>query len=230
MVYSLSYIGEIKEPNSYSNSLYLQSIFFVIITVILVFPTIILLLKKSQDRDNIIDIINQYDEDWSMSYHENILWNDNQSHKHYEKDPTTLLTEIGTSSIKDFDQKTIETIIKGFQNLIDQTIENTTDNVGNIQPKTLYLEFNTLITNLFNSALKEKNERILIDCIRARFKLEKTVIKNSGQFKIVDHRNKYHGWAYNFDTSSFFDKAIRNREDEVCSRIIDAQEISSPNL
>jgi len=220
MLYSLGYLKEIQESNRYANSLFVMSIFFSTITIFSIFPVIITLLRESQNRDNILKIINQLNEDWVLSYHENVLWNKTNSHKHYQKDPITLLTEIGTVAVKEFDQTTLTTIVHGCKEHFEKAIK-LEKNKEVIEPKELYYEFRTLLNNLFQIATKERNENALFILLRARFRFEEMVIKNQKRVEITDHNNKYYGWIFNMDFQDFFNRAIQFNEDEVCRRIID---------
>lgn len=156
MIYSIIYMKEIQVADRYSTSLFITSLTLTTATVLLIFPTVILLLRQSQNRDNILSIIQQFDTEWTLSYYENVIWNKNLSNRHFQKDPVTLLTEIGTVAIKEFDQVTIQTIIQGFENFFEKSLSNESKDKNNIEPQKLYFEFRTLLKNLFQIAAKEE--------------------------------------------------------------------------
>lgn len=220
MLYTLSYFKEIEKPDNYTNSLFCISIVFSSVTILSIFPVVIILLRQSQTRGNIKTIIQQLNNDWIISYHENVLWDKSISYKHYDKDPITLLTEIGTAAIKEFDLTTLTTIIDTCEDYITSSIKKgQKENI--IEPKELYFEFRKLNLNLFPAAVKERNESALFLLLKFRFSLENIVIKNLEKVNLVDYKDKYWGWSLNFDVNDFFIRAIQFNEDEVCRRIID---------
>lgn len=223
MIYSIIYMKEIQVADRYSTSLFITSLTLTTATVLLIFPTVILLLRQSQNRDNILSIIQQFDTEWTLSYYENVIWNKNLSNRHFQKDPVTLLTEIGTVAIKEFDQVTIQTIIQGFENFFEKSLSNESKDKNNIEPQKLYFEFRTLLKNLFQIAAKERNENAMLRLVNCRFGLETKLIDNIQIINLTDFNNKYQGWDYNFDSEDFFERAIQFNEDEVCRRIIDCQ-------
>lgn len=220
MIYSLAYLKEIKASNDYAESLFILSIAFCVVTIFSIFPTIIILLRESQNRENIGKLIKQLNMDWVISYHENVLWDKKTSYKHYQKDPITLLTEIGTVAVKEFDQITINTIIHECNEYLNNSIKEEQKKEA-IEPKQLYYEFRTLISNLFQVAVKEKNENALFLLIRSRYDIEKAMFDNLEKVKLTDFNDKYQGCTFNMDMQDFFSRAIQFNEDEVCRRIID---------
>lgn len=223
MIYSIIYLKEIEIVDRYSTSLFVTSLTLTIVTVLLIFPTIIRLLRQSQNRDNILDIIQQFDSEWTISYYENVIWDKKLSHRHFQKDPVTLLTEIGTVAIKEYDQVTIQTIIQGFEDFFDKSLNKKPTDKNYIDPNKLYEEFRTLIKNLFQIAAKERNENAMLRLVNCRSGLEFKIIDNLETIKLSDFNDKYQGWSFNFDNEDFFERAIQFNEDEVCRRIIDCQ-------
>lgn len=223
MIYSIIYLKEIEIADKYSKSLFVTSLTLTIVTVLLIFPTVIRLLRQSQNRDNILDIIQQFDSGWTMSYYENVIWDKKLSHRHFQKDPVTMLTEIGTVAIKEYDQVTIQTIIQGFEDFFDKSLTKKPTDKNYIDPNKLFEEFRTLIKNLFQIAAKERNENAMLRLVNCRSGLEFKIIDNLETIKLTDFNDKYQGWSFNFDNEDFFERAIQFNEDEVCRRIIDCQ-------
>ncbi len=67
MVYSTIYLREAHTADNYSNSLYIISLLLTILTVLLIFPTVITLLRNSQNRKNILSIIEGFNSEWLIS-------------------------------------------------------------------------------------------------------------------------------------------------------------------
>lgn len=222
MIYSISYLKEITESNSYANSLFTISISFCIVTIVSIFPVVIVLLRESQNRGNIGKLIKQLNEDWVISYYENVIWDKSTSFKHYQKDPIAILTEIGTVAIKEFDQITLNTIITECIEYMDTLIKGGQKRVV-IEPKQFYSEFRKLNSNLYHVATKERNENALFLLINSRYDLEKLIFTNLDKVKLTDYNDKYLGWTFNTDIQIYFNRAIQFNEDEVCRRLIDNQ-------
>ncbi len=220
MLYSLGYLKEIETLDHYAESLFILSITSCVITIFLIFPAIIFLLRESQNRENIGKLIKQLNMDWVTSLDENVLLNKTFSYKHYQKDPITILTEIGTVAIKEFDQTTINVLISECNEYLDTTIK-ADKKKEIIEPKQLYYQFRILISNLFQVAVKERNENTLFLLIRSRYDIEEAMFKNLDKVNLTDFNNKYQGWDFNTDMQDFFGRAIQFNEDEVCRRIID---------
>jgi hypothetical protein len=221
MIYSLAYLNEIDISDYYAKSLFSLSITFCIVTVFSIFPAIINILKESQNRVNIHKLIQQLNTDWIISYHENLLWDKKLAYKHYQNDPITLLTEIGTNAIKEFDRATLIIMMDGCEDFLYTSIKQESNKAG-IEPKKLYYEFGTLINNLFQVAIKERNESAMFLFLDRRFAIEKAILLNNEIVKLYDFHDKYHGWTFKYDMQDFFRKAIQNNEDDVCRRLIDS--------
>jgi hypothetical protein len=89
---------------------------------------------------------------------------------------------------------------------------------------TLYDEFTTLLSNLFQLSVKERNETASMMILGARFRLEEHGLNNlttKGFENFTDHEGTYKHWRLNFDIADFFKRAIQFNEDDVCKRIID---------
>jgi hypothetical protein len=220
LIHSAVCLNKTTENNTYTNFLFIVSLILSFITVFSIFPMIISLLAESQSRDNIQKVFNKYNTNWLISYHQNIIWSQKLSHKHYQKDPVSLLTEIGISAINQFDQITLQTIISEFIEYFKKSIDNK-KNI--IEPKDLIEEYRKLVNSLFPIAIKERNENAAVLLANKRLEFEVIIIKNLQRIKYFDHNEKYQGWSYNIDNSDFFRKSIEFNEIRVCRVIIDNQ-------
>jgi hypothetical protein len=108
--YSLYYLKDAGDENTYSKSLYCLSLALSLVSFFSVFPAVVVLLKKSQSRNNIKSIIDRLDLDFDFEEFE-VKYMDKDYDISY-KNPIILLTEIGISSIKDYDFATISVLCK----------------------------------------------------------------------------------------------------------------------
>lgn len=217
LLYASTYLRGCQVPGSYSNLVYSNSLMFSLTATISIVPTIVNLLRQSQNRAHIKALIKKLNVDWTISYLENVEWSD-EKEKHFEKDPITLLTEIGTSSLKEFDFTTLRLIIDGcveYFKLVTQSKEK------GITPLELYFEFTKMLLNLYQVAVKERNESGMLMLVNSRFDLEEFVIDNQDKIQINDYHGKYMGYKFKFEIKDYFNRAAQFNEDSVCERIID---------
>jgi hypothetical protein len=217
LLYAMGYLKELEQEDSYSKSLFILSISISAIATLAIVPTIIFLLRQSQSREHIKSLISNLNLDWMLSYYENIRWTDRKE-RHYEKDPITLLTEIGTPAIKEFDFTTSKLIVNGCLDFFEKVIKKEKVEVA---PKELYWEFAKLFLNLYQIAVKERNENVMYNLISARLRLEHLVMDNLAKVELWDKPGKYDGFNYRYELKDYFNRAVQFNEDNVSQKIID---------
>jgi hypothetical protein len=224
-IYSLTYAKEIAIKDNYSNSLYIISIVLSLVTILTVFPVIIFLLKQSQSRANIKSIVHSLDIKWLASSYEHDDENDvnyfqSRSATFYQNDPITILTEIGITSIKEFDNVTLNVILENLFSFYKKSIVLTNDEQV-VKTEYLYSEYKKIYTVLLQIATKEKNEIGLRYLINSRFDLEYFTIDNLNSIQLKDYNDEYFGWDFQNDSISYFGRTIQLSEDNICEAIID---------
>ncbi len=217
LVYVAGYMRDVKAANPYSDLLYVYSLVSSSLTIALIVPSVISLLQQSQSRAHIKELIRKLNMDWVISFHENTDWSDHRE-KHYEKDPITLLTEIGTSSLKDFDFTTFRMVVNGCLEYFDEILES---KATEIPPINLYYEFSRMFLNLYQIAAKERNENAMMLLIDARGRLERSTIGNLHRVALKDYHGKYMGYKFKFEIKDYFNRAAQFNEDAVCQQVID---------
>jgi hypothetical protein len=223
LIYSTSYIRDIKEINSFDRFIFSFSIILSIVSFFSVFPCLLILLRNSQNRENIKRLFQRLNENWLIDeFQARVI--DKSLHSFYHKDPISILNEIGLSAIKEFDNKTVLVITTNCPDFFDNNLKLFAADKSRIDNLTLYDEFTKLLSNLFQLSVKERNETSSMMILGARFRLEEhilTNLKTKGFENFTDHDGAYKHWRLNFDIADFFKRAIQFNEDEVCKRIID---------
>jgi hypothetical protein len=223
LIYSTSYIRDIKEINSFDKFIFYFSLILSIISFFSVFPCLLILLRNSQNRENIKRLFQRLNENWLIDeFQARVI--DKSLHRFYHKDPISILNEIGLSAIKEFDNKTVLVITTNCPDFFSTNLKLFASEKSRIDNLTLYDEFTKLLSNLFQLSVKERNETSSMMIMGARFRLEEHVLNNlktKGFENFTDHEALYRYWRLNFDTGDFFKRAIQFNEDEVCKRIID---------
>jgi len=220
LIYSISFLQESEQSNSFTDFLYIFSILISLISFFSIFPFLINVLRNSQSRKNIIHLFEKIDNKWAENEFVSEIEDDKISF--YQKDPINILNEIGLMSIKDFDNITFEIITSNIVSYF-KNITELKDDKSLISIKKIYYRFNQLLSNLYQLSTKEMNEIHSSRIIRSRIEIEEIVLKNIGKenFKeFTDYDNKYKHWDLNFTIEDFFKRAIQLNEDEVCSNII----------
>lgn len=223
LLYSISYIREIREISNFDKFLYISSISLSIISFFSVFPCLLILLRNSQNRENIKRLFQRLNKDWLIDeFQARVI--DKSPHRFYHKDPISILNEIGLNSIKEFDNKTVSVITATCPEFFGTNLKLFASDESIIDNLTLYNEFRKLLSNLFQLSVKERNESSSIMILNARFNLEELVLNNlktKGFENFTDHGGVYRHWLLNFDTSDFFKRAIQFSEDDICKKVID---------
>lgn len=223
LIYSTSYIRELKEVNNFDKFLYAFSLTLSIISFFSVFPCLLILLRNSQNRENIKRIFLKLNEDWLIDgFKSRVI--DKSPHSFYHKDPISILNEIGLSAIKEFDNKTVSVITTTCPEFFHSNLRLVASDKSNIENHKLYNEFIILLSNLFQLSVKERNESSSMMILDSRFHLEEYVLNNlktKGFENFRDNEDVYKYWRLNFDISNFFKRAIQFNEDDICKRIID---------
>lgn len=220
LLYTAGYLKELAQRQSYSDALFAFSLAVSMVLVLAIIPTLILLLRSSQDRGNIEKLIASFDVKWSFSYHVNVLWKGNKN-LHFQRDPITLLTEIGTAAIKDFDKRSIVTIKKG---CINHLIKMHTEykKKPEVHPAEFYHNVYDLARNLFPLAIKERNENAAIILLQLVWETEDFYIRHFDEFNVHQtEKHNYDGILFTVVVKEFLVKSLQFNEDNVSERIVE---------
>ncbi|GEP50733.1 hypothetical protein FNO01nite_14050 [Flavobacterium noncentrifugens] len=220
LIYSVSFINEVRVGNSYTNFLFIFSITLSITSSFSIFPCLIYLLRSSQNRKHILRLFEKLNEDWVIN--EFVAKMENQVQTFYQKDPINILNEIGLAAIKDYDNYTLELITDNINSFFETNIKNKTKKKGYIDFQRIYNKFDDLLSNYYHLSVKEKNENLATSIVYAQLKLEYIVINNieDEDFNFLLIGKKYKFWNLNFTLEKFFKKAIQFNEDEVAKEIL----------
>lgn len=223
LIYSTAYIRNLEKADLFNQFLYSLSILLSVVSFFSVFPCLMLLLQNSQNRENIKRLFKRLNENWLIEeFHARVI--DKALHRFYHKDPISILNEIGLSAIKEFDNKTVLVITTTCPDFFASNLKLYAEEKSSIDNLTLYDEFTTLLSNLFQLSVKERNETASMMILGARFRLEEHVLNNlttKGFENFTDHERVYKHWRLNFDIADFFKRAMQFNEDDICKRIID---------
>jgi hypothetical protein len=220
LIYTCGYLKEGIARNAYGDSLFIFSLLISIFLVLAIIPTLILLLRSSQNRDNIRQLIGQFDQKWALSYQFNVLWKEGDKNAHLQRDPITLLTEIGTAAIKDFDRNSILAIKDG---CLEHLKKLHADYLlkPELHPDTFYHKLNDLTRNLFPVAIKERNENAALMIVNFQLQIEEFYIVNFKDFNPYGFdEHHYDGILFLVVMKEFFLKSLQFNEDGVSETII----------
>src|SRR5690606_19976290 len=110
-----------------------------------IFPCLINLLRSSQNRKHILRLFEKLNEDWVLN--EIVAKMENELPTFYQKDPINILNEIGLSSIKDYDNYTLELITENIVNFFATNATNKNKGKSYISVQNLYYRFDNLFSN-----------------------------------------------------------------------------------
>ncbi|MDM1047669.1 hypothetical protein [Sphingobacterium hotanense] len=220
LIYTCSYLKEGASRTSYGDAFFLFSLAISLLLVVSIIPTLVLLLRSSQSRNNIQSLIKQFNMDWSLSYHIHVLWRQGNRNEHYHRDPITLLIEIGTSAIKEFDRTTLLEIKSGclehFQKMFADYKQN-----KELHPIIFYDKIDDLIRNLFSIAIKERNDVAALLMVNLCKEVEEFYVKNFKDFNVHNlDEHLYDGIRFKVVLEQFLSKSLQSNEDTVSQRII----------
>lgn len=222
LTYSVYFFKETVNKITYTDFLFLFSIILTTVSFFSIFPFFIKLLRSSQNREHILQLFKKIG---SEEYIVNkfLAHRDKNMASFYHKDPISLISEIGLSSIKDFDNNTLDLICNQIQSFFVDSISKQKIDDEHINLIELYYNFIELLTDFYALSIKEKNEKFAKTIINTRFKLEEYVLKDFDN-KIFeglnDFGNTYRHWEINFDYEKYFKKAVQFDEDEICKLLI----------
>lgn len=221
LIYSISFINEISNANSYTKFLFIFSIILAIVSSFSVFPCLIYLLSNSQNRKHLIRLFEKLNEDWEIN--EFVAKMEGQLTTFYQKDPINILNEIGLSSIKEYDNYTLELITENMVIFFKNNIKNKNENKSYVSFKKIYYRFNEVLSNYYQLSIKEKNENLATLIVRIQFKVEYLVLKNieDEDFNFLLIGEKYKFWDLNFTLEKYFKKALQFGEDDVAKEILE---------
>ncbi|WPV67047.1 hypothetical protein [Chitinophaga sp. LS1] len=220
LLYTSGYLKEGSARNSYGDSLFIISLLVSVVLVLSIIPTLILLLRSSQNRNNIKELIRDFNVDWSLSYHMNVLWEHGDKNSHYQRDPITLLIEIGTAAIKDFDRTSLWAIKDGCLAHLNRIHEDYKKE-KKFHPNAFYEKLDDLLRPLFNVAIKERNETAALMIVNMYYEVENFYVKNFADFNIYQStEHHYDGIRFIVVMSQFLAKSLQFNEDTVSERVI----------
>lgn len=220
MIYTCGYLKEAAVRDAYGDGLFILSLVVSAILVLAIIPTMTLLLRSSQNRDNIQELINRFNIDWSISYHINVLWKRGSLQAHYQRDPITLLTEIGTAAIKDYDRTSLLVIKDGCLAHLEK-LHTGYQERKELHPDAFYDKLNDLTRNLYPVAIKERNETAALILLNLQFAIEKFYIEHFSDFNVTESADHhYDGIRFMVLMKEYFIKALQFNEDSVAEAII----------
>lgn len=221
LIYSISFINEINNSNSYTNFLFIFSIILAVISSFSVFPCLIYLLSSSQNRKHITRLFEKLNEDWEIN--EFVAKMEGQLTTFYQKDPINIFNEIGLSSIKEYDNFTLELITDNMVTFFKNNIKNKTENKSYVSFNKIYHRFNEVLSNYYQLSIKEKNENLATLIVRIQFNIEYLVLENidDEDFNFLLMSEKYKFWDLNFTLEKYLKKALQFGEDDVAKEILE---------
>lgn len=217
LIYTINYLKSCQIDNyfrSYGKLLFVESVVFSIILTISIFPVMINLLSHSQSRVNLKNLFNSFDDNSVLSFQS--FFDAEIDEDEYETNSFKIITEISLVAIKDFDQSSLEIILRSIYLKVKEISNGEKSNELKAQ---YYYKFREVLRDLFSFAVKEKNNFAMSNIITSRLGIEKEIIK--GNF-VLDYQETYRGWDFNFDIEDFYSKTIQYNEDSISSRIIDS--------
>ncbi len=224
-LYSSAYIKAETIFSSYGTFLYLFSFALCISTVLWMFPSVISLLKNTQNRGNIKKLFLRLNENWLVQEFE-ARYEEKSFDKFYQKDPISILSEIGAAAIKEFDNRTIAVISENLiQYFRDNLVKLQRNEKKGIELNLIYRNFKLLLLNLFQLSVKERNSAASLSIVNARFEMDDIIldnIKTDALKNFLDHDNQYRHWDLDFSVKDYFSRGIQFNEDSVCKDIVDS--------
>ena len=221
LIYSLYYLGESIESDGYTNFLFISSLVLSTISFFFIFPAFNNVLENSHSRNKIDSIFSLINEDRILD--EIYAEEENNIPSFYHKDPFNILYEIGITSLRDYDYTSLEIITSKIPLFFKQNIKNKEEGNFSLDYKSLYFKFSTLLFDIYECSIKEKNEKCALLIIRSLFELENIVLKNirKQDFSKFLNYKKYNYVDFSIILEKCFYKAIKHDEDGVCIYIID---------
>lgn len=223
LIYTISFFKETNNKIAYTDFLFVFSLVLSIISFFSIFPFFIKLLRSSQNREHISKLFNKIGgEEYIINNFLSRVKKDKASF--YHKNPINLISEIGLSSIKEFDNNTFELINDKILSFFRDSVSKQLEKDDHIDLIGLYYNFTDLLSDFYELSIKEKNEKFSKIIVNTRFLIENEVLKYSdnkifSEFK--DYKDKYRHWQLNFDVEKYFKKAVQYNEDEICEILID---------
>lgn len=221
LIYSLYYLGEATNADGYTNFLFISSIVLSIVSFFFIFPAFNDVLENSHSRSKIDSIFGLINEDRILD--EIYAEEENNISSYYHKDPINIIYEIGITSIKDYDYTSLEIITSKIPLFFKQNIQNKEENKFSLDYRRLYFKLTTLLSDIYDCAIKEKNEKYSFSIIRSLFSLEYLILENihKEDFSQFLNFSKYNYLNFSINLEKLFNKAIKHDEEGVCEYIID---------
>ncbi|RLJ73647.1 hypothetical protein [Pedobacter alluvionis] len=222
VLYTCAILKESEVRTVYGDFLFCCSVVVSLLLVLSIIPVLILLLRSSQNRDNISLLISNFNKEWTESEFLNQVFNrKNGKNSQEDRDPINLIIEIGTAAIKDFDRQSIIAIKNGCLKHFN-IILNEYKVAEGISPLDFYERQIDLGRILFQVAIKERNENAAIIIIKMLLEVESIYIEHFEHFNPYEHENHtYDGIPFSVAMKETFVKAVQFNEDTVAQRIID---------
>ncbi|PWS32255.1 LTA synthase family protein [Pedobacter paludis] len=222
LVYTTTYLKESTMRDSYGDFLYLVSVVISACLVLSVIPVLILLLRSSQNRNNIKILVASFNKEWTESEFLNrVFHGEGKGSRTSDRDPINLLIEVGTAAIKDFDRQSIFAIKKECISHFEKIHRQEHDFVY-VSPFEFYGRIGDMGRALFPVAIKERNEIAAMVMINMLFEAEVFYIRNFKDFNIHElDEHIYDGIFFGVAMKEMFVKALQFNEDGVAEHIIE---------
>ncbi len=222
LLYTIAYLKGAVDRSAYGDSIYILSLAISLVLVILIIPILTLLLRSSQSRNNIGELISTFDRKWTYSSFigEIVDQKENKIYKE-QRNPINLLIEVGTSAVKDFDRMALLAIKSGCIEHF-KTLHTDSLNKGELHPIEFYQEIDTLTKSLYQVAVKERNEIAAEIMIQLKFEIELFYLEKFADFNIHGSENHhYDGIGFMVFINQAFVKALQFNEDSLAANILE---------
>ena len=215
LLYTCGYLKESYKRDDYGDWLFICSLLISAILVFSIIPTLILLLRQSQNRENISTLIKGFNTDHPIRFTQNDF-----SVTNLQNDTIILLIEIGTVAIKEFDKTTLLTIKEASLKHLKEIHSGYNVN-PRVHPNSFYVRLIELCRSLYPVAIKERNEIAAMIIVDFLSEAELFYIRNFSDFNIFkDSDFHYDGISYHVAMNEFLLKSLQFNEDSVSASII----------
>jgi len=205
----------------YGDSLFLLSCIISLVLVLSIIPIFILLLRSAQNRDNIKQLIAQFNTKWRNGYEINPILNDGVN-KLEEREPINLLIEAGTAAIKDFDRASLLVIQRGCVEHLKKLHLDRTSDESALHPIYFYERVVTMCRSMLHIAVKERNEIAGIIILNLYYDMEKFYLQHFEDFNLNNSPEfHYDGMSFTVSMEQSFIKALQNNEDVLAEEVIE---------
>lgn len=218
-IYSLSYVREIQEIDTYGKIIFVISILINVLLIFLLFPISFQLLRKSQSRYNVQSILTLINDKWIYTY-QFYSRNGIPSIEIIDNDPLNILKETCLISIKNDDFITYELLLESLYEHLKEIVKK--HEYKNISLNCyFYFEFSEFLKSISLNVINTNSYENLNKLLRLRIRLEMYLLNH--RIKLTQWESdffKYESHYFTFDIENYFDKAVINKNDELADRVI----------